>query len=213
VKSSRVSHQAASIAFAALVVPCRDRLPSRRGDPGSVPDSALPTKITSARSHPSENRVTSVVASGRPFGIAISRTDVVYCTLLDLNRLVRIPLDNKPIHAVEVGAVPTDVAFSPSGTWAYVANQFAQSIGIVEHGAVKSRISLGVSGFGLALTPDQTQIWITSPSAGEVVVLDRVTLAIQKRIRMGGTPRWVAFSTSGKVAGIANEAGTIGVIR
>ncbi len=286
-----------------------------------------------ARTHP-QGRVTATLRDGRrPFGIAISNTGLVYCTLLDAARLVGTTLQAESLITVPVGQVPTDVAFSPAGTWAYVTNQAAQTIGVVdartarqvhaiavtgdpyrvavgpegqqiyvttntgdlllidpamrrvtrtvqlggnlnglvintagsriyvgdvggriyelddtgdvlrgftvpgrpqglglsadgrelyaagedgdlivlnlETGAEVARVGLGAGGFGLAITPDQTQVWVTVPTAGVVYVVNRATRAIRSTIEIGGTPRRVAFDRSGALAAIADEAGAI----
>lgn len=297
--------------------------------PGSV---AQPT-----RTHPSGMIVATLRNGGRPFGIAVSRTGDVYCTLLDAASLVRTTLQADTLTAIPVDQVPTDVAFSPDGTWAYVTNQWAHTVGIVdarttrqvhaiplsgdpyrvavgpegqqvyvttntgglvlidpalrqvartvqlggnlnglavntdgtrvyvgdvggsiyeldasgdvlrkfivpgrpqglglssdgkelyaagedgdliilglEAGDEIARIALGAGGFGLAVTPDQAEIWVTSPPVGRVFVFDRASRAIRSSIEVGGNPRRLAFDRSGAVAVIADEAGTIRFVR
>jgi YVTN family beta-propeller protein len=269
--------------------------------------------------------------------MAVSRTGIVYCTLLDAASLVRTTLQADSLTAVPVGEVPTDVAFSPDATWAYVTNQGAQSVAIVdarttrqvhailvsgdpfrvtvgpegqqiyvttntgnlvlidpamrrvartvqlggnlnglainvagtrvyvgdvrgmvyeldaagdllrgfivpgrpqglglsadgrelyaagedgdlivldlETGAEIARVALGAGGFGIALTPDQTQVWVTAPAAGRVFVLDRASRTIRSTIDVGGRPRRLAFDRSGSLAVIADEAGSIRFVR
>jgi YVTN family beta-propeller protein len=265
------------------------------------------------------------------------RDGIVYCTLLDAASLVRTTLLADSLFPVPVDAVPTDVAFSPAGNWAYVANQRAGTVGIVdtrrnaqvaaipvegdpfrvmvgpeglrvyattnvgnlveidpetrtvawtqrlggnlnglaisaggsriyvgdvdgrvlelnaagevlrtiavpgrpqglalssdgtelyaageageltlidlESGMEKARIRLGAGGFGIAVTRDETQIWITAPATGELLVVDRASRAIVARIALGGRPRRIAFDQSGNTAVIADEAGAIHVVR
>jgi DNA-binding beta-propeller fold protein YncE len=77
----------------------------------------------------------------------------------------------------------------------------------------KTRIRLGAGGFGIAVTRDETQIWITAPATGELLVVDRASRAIVARIALGGRPRRIAFDQSGNTAVIADEAGAIHVVR
>jgi YVTN family beta-propeller protein len=289
------------------------------------------------RTHPSGKVFASLRSSGRPFGIAVSRNDIVYCTLLDAAQLVRTSPVADSMTTVEVGDVPTDVAFSPAGNWAYVTNQAARTIGVVdtrtntqvaevpvqgdpfrvvvgpeglrvyattntgnlvqvdtdtrtvawtrqlggnlnglainatgtriyvgdvggrvyeldaagevirtfvipgkpqglalssdgtelyvageagdfvvtdlERGREKARIRLSAGGFGIALTPDEAQIWITLPAAGQVIVVDRASRTVVAEVAPGGTPRRLAFNRSGDTAIIADEAGAIHLVR
>lgn len=285
------------------------------------------------RTHPRGTVVATAPISGRPFGIALSRNGIVYCTLLDAASLVRTTLVPDSLTTIPVAAVPTDVDFSPDGNWAYVTNQRARAIGIVDtrtntqvgtisleadpfrvlvgpegqrvyattnrgdlvqiesetrtvawtiplggnlnglainrvgtrvyvgdvggkvyevdvagnvirvlnvpgqpqglvlssegtelyaageggdlvvvnlvRGAEVARVSLGAGGFGIAVTPDQAQIWVTAPHTGQVFVLDRMSRSIVTTIAVGGIPRRLAFDRFGATAVIADETGTI----
>jgi YVTN family beta-propeller protein len=291
----------------------------------------------SVLTHPDGIVAATLRRGGRPFGVAVSRTGSVYCTLLDAASLVQSTLHADSLDALPVGQVPTDVAFSPAGTWAYVTNQGAQTVGVVDArtarqvhaidvpgdpyrvivgpegqqvyvttnagilvlidpamrrvtrtvqlgrnlnglalsadgtrvyvgdvegtiyeldaagdvlrtfaasgrpqglglsadgrelyaagedgdlivlsldtGAEIARVALGAGGFGLAVTPDQTQVWVTSPAAGRVFVLDRVSHTIRRTLGVGGIPRRLAFDRSGTLAVVADETGAIRFVR
>jgi YVTN family beta-propeller protein len=313
---------------------------NERSTPREAAASVEPTPgdvALSTHTHPAGMIAATLRRSGRPFGIAVSRTGIVYCTLLDAASLVRTTLQIDSLTAVPVGQVPTDVAFSPDGTWAYVTNQWAHTVGIVdarttrqvhavpvsgdpfrvavgpegqqiyvttntgnlvlidpamrrvgrtvhlggnlnglsinaagtrvyvgdvggavyeldaagdvlrrlvvpgrpqglglsadgrelyaagedgdlivvdlETGADIARVALGAGGFGLAVTPDQTEIWVTAPTAGRVFVLDRAARTIRSTIELGGRPRRLAFDRSGALVVIADEAGSIRFVR
>jgi YVTN family beta-propeller protein len=57
---------------------------------------------------------------------------MLYCTLLDAARLVRTTSGADSLTTVDVSDVPTDVAFSSAGNWAYVTNQRARTVGVVD---------------------------------------------------------------------------------
>jgi len=306
--------------------------------PRPVPAALEETSGRPPRPHPSGTAITSVPVAGRPFGVALSPEGTVYCTLLDAASLASTRLQPDSIRTIPVGDTPTDIAFAPGGSWAYVTNQRSRSIGIVdarsdkqvaeipvdgdpfrvaagpegqviyattnvgnlvqlnpekrsvswsmrlggnlnglttrpdgarvyvgdvgegrvyevepdgevvrsfsvpgrpqglalssdgrelyiageagdlivldlETGTESARVRLGVAGFGIAVTPDQAQIWVSSASGGQVVVVDRVSRAIVRRLELGGTPRRIAFDRSGSRAVIADEAGTIRFVR
>ena len=303
-------------------------------------DSVEPTRgyvDHSPRTHPAGMLGSTLQSRGRPFGIAVSITGIVYCTLLDAASLVRTTLQAESPTTVPVGQVPTDVAFSPDGAWAYVTNQWAHTVGIVDArttrqvhavpvsgdpfrvtvgpegqliyvttntgnlelidparrrvartvhlggnlnglamnaygtrvyvgdvggriyeldpagdvlrefvvpgrpqglglsadgrelyaagedgdlivldlktGAEIARVALGAGGFGLAVTPDQTQVWVTAPAAGRIFMLDRASRTIRSTIDVGGRPRRLAFDRSGALAVVADEAGSIRFVR
>ena len=332
------SSDPAALLVVALLGACA---PAERPLDGDVPDTTRShyreNDSRSSRMHPAGKVFAITRSSGRPFGIAVSRDSIVYCTLLDAASLARTTLRSDSLVMVAVAAVPTDVAFSPAGNWAYVTNQGARTVGIVdtrrnaqvgavpvdgdpfrvaigpeglrvyvttnagnlvqidtetrtvgwthslggnlnglavnadgdriyvgdvlgrlielnpdgeilrviplpgrpqglalssdgkelysageegeltmvdlETGVEKARISLGAGGFGLAVTRDEAQIWITTPATGQIVVVDRASRMIVARIALGGKPRRIAFDQSGNTAVIADEAGAIHLVR
>ena len=78
---------------------------------------------------------------------------------------------------------------------------------------VRRLVAQGTGGFGLAVTPDQTEVWVTVPSRGRVVVIDRESRTIRSAINVGGIPRRLAFDRSGALVVIADEAGAIRFLR
>jgi YVTN family beta-propeller protein len=321
---------------AMLLCACVTKDQSDRSHDTSTPSSGESVSRPS-RTHPSGKVFAALRSSGRPFGVAISINDIVYCTLLDAARLVRTTSRADSLTTVDVSAVPTDVAFSPAGNWAYVTNQGARTVGMVdtrthtqvdaiplpgdpfrvvvgpegllvyattntgfliqidtetrsvpwtrqlggnlnglvinangtriyvgdvggrvyeldaagevvrtlalpgmpqglalssdgkelyaageagafmvvdlESGVEKARIRLHAGGFGIALTPDEAQIWITVPRTGQVLVVDRASRTLVAEVALGGTPRRIVFSRSGNTAIIADEAGAIHLLR
>ena len=331
------SRSLAGLIALALVGGCPAQERSTAREDASTVEPTPESVALSTRTHPSGLIAATLRRSGRPFGIAVSRTGIVYCTLLDFESLVRTTIKADSLIAVPVGRVPTDVAFSPDGRWAYVTNQRAQTVGIVdartarqvhtvavsgdpfrvvvgsegqliyvttntgnlllidpamrrvtrtvplggnlnglavnsagtrvyvgdvrgvvyelnaegdvlrgfavpgrpqglglsadgrelyaagedgdlivldlENGSEIARVDLGASGFGLAVTPDQTQIWVTAPSAGRIFMLDRPSRTIRSTLDVGGRPRRIAFDPSGALAVTADEAGSIRFVR
>jgi DNA-binding beta-propeller fold protein YncE len=106
------------------------------------------------------------------------------------------------------------LALSQDGKELYAAGEDGDFIVLDLHDdAGIARVPLGAGGFGLAVTPDQSQVWVTAPSAGRVFVLDRASRAIRSNIDVGGAPRRLAFDQSGALAVIADEAGAIRFVR
>jgi YVTN family beta-propeller protein len=65
--------------------------------------------------------------------------------------------------------------------------------------------------FGLAITPDEQQVWVTSPGTGDVLIIDRAARKLLRKLTVGGVPRRITFSDDGSLAFIANENGWVDV--
>jgi len=63
--------------------------------------------------------------------------------------------------------------------------------------------------FDVAVTPDNTQVYVSTLADGKVYVLDRATRALVDSIVTGGSARYIGFSKSGTHAVIANEMGWV----
>ena len=114
-----------------------------------------------------------------------------------------------------VGGSLQDIAISQDETEIYVANEGGR-IDILDGGTlvVNSSIVLrGLTPFGLSLTPDNTQLYVTSPQTGSVAIIDRGTKALLKTLPVSGIPRRVAFDATGAVAVVANEGNWVDRIR
>jgi YVTN family beta-propeller protein len=71
---------------------------------------------------------------------------------------------------------------------------------------------MGAPVFGLSLTPDNAQLYATSPETGMLWIVDRASRAQVKTLPVGGTPRRIAFDERGTRAVVSNEAGFVTII-
>ena len=67
--------------------------------------------------------------------------------------------------------------------------------------------------FGLALTRDGAQLWVTETGAGEIAVVDCASRTVVATIPVLGRPRHLALTLDGTTAVVANEAGVVQIIR
>ena len=111
------------------------------------------------------------------------------------------------------GGKPQDIALSRDGGLLYVANQ-AGWVDVLE------ALSLGrlqrfplVAAFGLGITPDDAQLYVTSPETGTLSILDALTGSVVASLPVGGAPRRVAFDATGKTAVVANEGNWVDIVR
>jgi YVTN family beta-propeller protein len=108
-----------------------------------------------------------------------------------------------------------DVAFSKDASEIYVAAEDGW-VDVLDGSSLQriSRITLdGMAPFGLAVTPDDAQLYVTSPLSGQLAIIDRGTRALKQTIRVSGAPRRVAFNSTGSIAVIANEANWVDLVR
>lgn len=68
-------------------------------------------------------------------------------------------------------------------------------------------------GFGIALTPDGTQLWVSHPDFGRITVYDVAGRRVLGIVYTQGIPRQVRFSADGMAAIVASEGGAVLVIR
>lgn len=158
----------------------------------------------------------SVVLSGSLQGISLDATgQTLYVTSTNgtISRLTAATLI--VATSTSVGGRPADAAFAADANELFVANEFGW-VDVLDGTtlATKGQILLvNTSAFGLALTPDGTQVYVSSAGTGEVIVIDRASRAILRRILVGGVPRRIAFTPDGLSALIANEDGRVDVIK
>jgi DNA-binding beta-propeller fold protein YncE len=103
-----------------------------------------------------------------------------------------------------------DVVLSPGGNEFYVAIESGPAIEVrsVATGALTGAIFVGVGTFGLAMTPDGSQLWATSPGSGLVKAIDLSTRQVVGTMP-AFMPRRVAFNRLGTVAVVSDESGWV----
>jgi YVTN family beta-propeller protein len=67
----------------------------------------------------------------------------------------------------------------------------------------------GQNVFDVAVTPDNSQVYVTAVADGNVFIVDQGSRTVIDTLRTGGMPRHIAFNALGDVAIIANEAGWV----
>jgi len=113
-----------------------------------------------------------------------------------------------------VGGTPQGMAVSPDGAELYIANEAGRlDIWSLGSNTLLSSVPLPAGGFGLAMTKDATQLYVSLPGLGRVAVVDRPGRTIVNQLFTGGGPRRIAFSADGLTALIANEAGWVNFVR
>jgi YVTN family beta-propeller protein len=113
-----------------------------------------------------------------------------------------------------VGGTPQDMAVNRKGTRLYVANEdgYLNEIDLFS-GDQLPNIPLAAGGFGVGVTPDDGEAYVSEPGAGLVQVVSLQTRKLSRTINVGGEPRRLGFSQQGKIGAIANMAGYLTFVR
>jgi len=114
------------------------------------------------------------------------------------------------LRTFNVGGTPQEMALNRKGTRLYVANEagYLNEIDLLTGNSLPT-IQLQGGGFGVGVTPDDGQAYVTLPFTGLVQVFSLQTRKLTKTIDVGGDPRRVAFGQQGRVGAITNQAGYI----
>jgi YVTN family beta-propeller protein len=74
-------------------------------------------------------------------------------------------------------------------------------------------VSVGHGALGMAMSPDGAQLYVTSWSTGNLLIVDRVSRTVVKTIHLGGFPDDVQFDKQGTTAVVANGNGWVDIIK
>jgi YVTN family beta-propeller protein len=147
----------------------------------------------------------------------------MYCSSMQGNEIARIDLKTMDYAGkVAVGGIPRPYAVSRDEKMLYVALTSFHGFAAVDmaNGNKVERVELPAPTaasnceklepktptHGLALTPDDKQLWITSLSDSGVYVYDVATKKISKEVPTGTCPNWISVSPDGKFVTVSNSA-------
>lgn len=112
------------------------------------------------------------------------------------------------IDTITVGGTPQRIAVSGYGNELYVANEGRGVDFVTLPGGSFTTLTLAAGGYGLALSPDEAQLYVTVPDLGMLMIIDRASRSKVDSLMLGGRPRTVAFSQMGEYAVVSNELGS-----
>ena len=144
---------------------------------------------------------------------AISRapgSDLLYAavgnsSVVEIDGTTRAVRRTLPVNSTAL----QETAASPDGTELYIADEGGSLIiWDLTTNQLKATVA-GAGGFGLALSPGGTFIYVAAPFGGGVKIIDRVTRTVLRTVATGGSPRRVAFNPATGVALVTNESGWV----
>jgi YVTN family beta-propeller protein len=134
----------------------------------------------------------------------------VYVSSRDAATVTAISTSSNTItRTYALSGMPQRVAVAPDGLWMYVANEHSGLDIVNLETGVASSVSFGTAGYGVGLTPDGEQLYVSLPAAGQVRILDRATLAPVNTVFVGGVPRNITFDWSGRTALVTTEEAVV----
>jgi cytochrome d1-like heme-containing protein len=114
----------------------------------------------------------------------------------------------------DVGGAVQDLVVSPDGQTLYAANECGWLDVIhLASGRRTATLEFGTPAFSLAISADQTLLFVGLLRAGRVVVLQRQGLIERASITTGGQPRLMAVHPDGSAVLVANEGGWVDLLR
>ena len=156
---------------------------------------------------------TSKTLGGSLQGLAIDHAGArlfVTSTTGDVWRLERGTL--RSLRQTTLDCAAQDVALSADDRELYVACEKGNVVVLDARSLEQLDILQVGPAFGLAVTPDGEQLYVSSPSDGSVAIVELGTRKVVSRVAVQGTPRRIAFSPSGHQAYVTNEWNWLTVI-
>jgi YVTN family beta-propeller protein len=122
--------------------------------------------------------IAEIPVGGIPRPLTVTHDEkTLYCQLSDLHGFVVADVPSRKVIAkVELPPLPPDVKFPVPNTPSH----------------------------GLALTPDEKELWVTSCGTDTVYVYDTAGKKIVGQVRTGSGPTWLTFSPDGKYCCVSN---------
>lgn len=112
-----------------------------------------------------------------------------------------------------VGGFVQDIAIARDGRHLYAANEQGWLNVIDLPTGTVTAVRVAGPAFGVAITPDDVEVYVGLVTRGEVQVLRRASLDVRTVLETGGRPRRICFTPCGSAGLIANEAGWVDVVR
>jgi YVTN family beta-propeller protein len=160
--------------------------------------------------------VRTVDVGSAPNGFAVHPGGrLLYVSSFDAGAVSEIDMfTGQVLRTFTTFGAPQEMALNRKGTRLYVANEggWLDEIDLAS-GELMPRIQLQAGAFGVGVTPDDGQAYLTLPSAKLIQIFGLQTRKLAKTIDVGGEPRRIAFSQLGHIAAVTNAAGFITFIR
>jgi YVTN family beta-propeller protein len=151
-----------------------------------------------------------VTSGSAAFSTVNPSSDTYYCTFVTDNTPDSYSLSSSITSGFHS---PEGVAFSPSGTYAYVTNLYAYNVVIVNTASntLVNSITSGISDpEGVSFSPSGTYAYVANGNSNNVVIINTASNTVVNSITSGfSSPVGVSFSPSGTYAYVVNNANVV----
>lgn len=156
--------------------------------------------------------IQSVPLAGRPYGVAVSGTGVIYVAKIGTSKLARGKLATRTFpSSVVVGSTPPHVVFNPAGTKAYATLQTGRGLAVVDvaSNTLTTTVPLASDGFNLIVSPSGRRVYVTTAD-GTLYVVNAGTNTVITTVFVGEAANGLAWSPDGSVLYVSSrDAGTV----
>lgn len=142
-------------------------------------------------------------------------THTLYVSSIFDGTITAISTDATAItRTYQVGGGPQRIALSADGSELYVASQeYGLQVLALADGSVTTVSGIRPGSVGLALSPDDGQLYVTNPPDGIVYIVDRAARQVLDSLPYFRRPRNVSFDQTGSTAIITDETGYVHFVR
>jgi YVTN family beta-propeller protein len=157
---------------------------------GTGPTELLPT-------HPLGNINATLTLHGRPHGVAVASSGTFYISRIDDDSVTRGQVDTLTqafTGSAAVGRTPAHVALTPDGRTAFTANQYGNTVSVVDvlTNRQTAEIPLSDGGFNLLVSPDGNRLYVTT-AAGILHIINVATLQVITTVSVGEAANGLAI--------------------
>jgi YVTN family beta-propeller protein len=150
--------------------------------------------------------------SGRPFGIAVSASGTVYVTQQDANSVARYTLATlaQAGAPIAVSEDPGDVIFNRAGTTAYASAFYGGKVHVIDvaSGTQKSVIPFGTNAYRLALSADESRLFVTTVT-GMLFSAPTSGSGASNFVALSGAVQGIALAPSGTALFATTTTGNV----
>jgi len=160
--------------------------------------------------HPAGSAIVNATEGGRPFAVAVSGSGVVYVGEQDNAALGRFDLPATAVSgSVAVGNDPTDVAFLPDGSKAFVTNQGSNTVGVIDvaTNTQTTTIPIGEPVLRVLSSNDGSKMYVTT-AMGHLFIINTSDNSFTS-LTLGGTLNGLALNPATSVLYASSTTGTL----
>jgi len=118
------------------------------------------------------------------------------------------------VRTFALGGTPRASVVSLDGRTLFVTNDDGHVDIVSLESAAVVRVALEARGaHGIAMSPDGSQLYVTSSWSGVVHIVDVASCTPRDAVPVGGEPRGIAVSRDGRTVVVANESGWVDFIQ